>query len=73
MILGAYFFGGISVVKHNFTLVIVAIVIISVLPMVIKALSNRKKRRAAEAAAVDDDHVGLHYFLGECARAFSLQ
>ena len=59
LFLGAgYFFGGISVVKHNFTLVIVAIVIISVLPMAIKAWSNRKKRRAAEAAAVTTEQAG---------------
>ena len=50
-LVAGYFFGGISVVKNNFTLVIIAIVIISVLPMVIKALSERRKRRAAAAMA----------------------
>ena len=59
LFLGAgYFFGGISVVKHNFTLVIVAIVIISVLPMAIKAWSNRRKSKAAAAIAAKTEEAG---------------
>jgi membrane-associated protein len=55
--LTGYFFGNIDVVKHNFSYVIVAIVLISVLPMAIKAWSNRRKRRekgsSVEPGAVD--------------------
>jgi membrane-associated protein len=58
-LVAGYFFGGISVVKHNFTLVIVAIVIISVLPMAIKAWSGRKKKRA-EAATAATEEAGPH-------------
>ncbi len=42
-----YFFGNIPQVKHNFTLVIMAIVIISVLPMVIGWWRERWKTRTA--------------------------
>lgn len=41
-ILAGYFFGNIPAVKHNFTLVIMAIIIISVLPAVIEALRARR-------------------------------
>lgn len=41
-ILGGYFFGNIPVVKENFTLVIFAIIFISLLPGVITYLKNRK-------------------------------
>jgi len=42
-ILGGYFFGNIPVVKRNFTIVIFAIIIISILPAVIEFLRHRKK------------------------------
>jgi membrane-associated protein len=38
---GGYYFGNIPVVKRNFSLVIVAIVLVSILPMVIEFLSHR--------------------------------
>lgn len=38
-----YFFGNIPVVKRNFTLVIIAIIILSVLPSIIEVLRHRKK------------------------------
>lgn len=38
-----YFFGNIPVVKRNFTLVIIAIVILSVLPSVIEVIRSRRK------------------------------
>ena len=41
-VFGAYFFGNIPVVKRNFTLVIVAIIIISILPGVIEFLRQRR-------------------------------
>jgi membrane-associated protein len=45
-VLGGYFFGNISVVRENFTLVILAIIGISVLPIVIEALRARRSRPA---------------------------
>jgi len=44
-----YFFGNIPMVKNNFSLVIVAIVIISVLPGVIEYLRHRRRPAAGEA------------------------
>lgn len=43
-LLGGYFFGNIPVVKKNFSLVVVAIVFISVLPMLIEYLRHRRGR-----------------------------
>ena len=42
-IFGGYFFGNVPVVKSNFGLVIVVIVILSILPGVIEYLRQRKK------------------------------
>jgi membrane-associated protein len=42
-VLGGYFFGTISVVRENFTLVILAIIAISVLPIAIEALRARRR------------------------------
>lgn len=41
-----YFFGGLEIIKNNLTLVIVAIIIISLLPGVIEYLRSRKATRA---------------------------
>ena len=41
--LAGYFFGNIPAVKHNFSVVILAIIGISVLPMVWEVIKNRKK------------------------------
>ena len=41
-----YFFGNLPVVKKNFTLVILAIIILSVLPSVIEVVRHRKKATA---------------------------
>ncbi len=49
-VFAGYFFGNISFIKHNFSFVIIAIVIISVLPIVIKAMSERRKRKALDSA-----------------------
>jgi membrane-associated protein len=52
-IYGGYFFGTIPVVKKNFTLVVIAIILISVAPMVfefLKARAAAKRERAAGAA-----------------------
>ena len=45
-ILGGYFFGNIPVVKKNFTLVILAIIFLSILPGIIEFLRHRKKTTA---------------------------
>ena len=45
-VLGGYFFGNIPTVRQNFTLVILAIIALSVLPIVIEALRSRRSRPA---------------------------
>lgn len=47
MIFAGYFFGNVPVVKENFSLVVIAIIIISVLPAVWEYLRSRKKTEAA--------------------------
>jgi membrane-associated protein len=49
-VFGGYYFGNISVVKRNFTLVIIAIIIISILPGVIEYLRQRRQRQSLEEA-----------------------
>ena len=41
-----YFFGGIPVIKSNFTYVIFAIIIVSVLPALIEVIRGRRKKKA---------------------------
>jgi membrane-associated protein len=43
-VLGGYFFGTIRTVRENFTLVILAIIAISVLPVLVEALRARRRR-----------------------------
>jgi membrane-associated protein len=43
--LGGYFFGNIPAVRHNFTLVIVAIIVISLIPPVVEFLRARREAR----------------------------
>ena len=45
-VLAGYFFGNIPTVRQNFTLVILAIIVISVLPIVIEAVRSRRSRPA---------------------------
>jgi membrane-associated protein len=45
-VLGGYFFGNIPTVRENFTLVILAIIAISVLPIVVEAVRARRSRPA---------------------------
>ena len=47
-VLGGYYFGNIPIVRRNFSLVIIAIVLISILPGVIEALRQRARSRAAD-------------------------
>jgi membrane-associated protein len=44
-IFGGYWFGSRPFVKHNFSLIVVAIIIISVMPMVVEYLRSRRGRR----------------------------
>jgi membrane-associated protein len=43
LVLAGYFFGNIPLVKNNFSLIILAIIIISVLPIVIELLNKRRQ------------------------------
>ena len=47
-VLGGYYFGNIPVVKKNFTLVIFAIIVISIMPGIIEFLRQRRKIRAVQ-------------------------
>jgi membrane-associated protein len=42
-VLGGYFFGNISVVRENFSLVILAIIALSVMPIAVEALRSRRR------------------------------
>jgi membrane-associated protein len=44
-VFGGYFFGNLPMVRRNFTIVIFAIIFISVLPGVIEYLRQRKKAK----------------------------
>ena len=45
-VLGGYFFGNITIVRENFTLVILAIIAISVMPIIVEALRARRSKPA---------------------------
>lgn len=45
-VLGGYYFGGLPIVKKNFTLVIFAIIILSVMPGVIEYIRARRRKAA---------------------------
>jgi len=42
---GGYFFGNIPVVKRNFSLVIIVIVLISLIPAIMGYLKNRRSKK----------------------------
>ena len=50
LVLGGYFFGNIPVVQKNFSIVIMAIIVISILPGVIEFLRQRRLSRVAAAS-----------------------
>jgi membrane-associated protein len=45
-VLGGYFFGNIRVVRENFTLVILAIIVLSLVPVLMESLRARRRRPA---------------------------
>ena len=49
---GGYFFGNFPIVKDNFELVIIGIILISLMPMVIEWL--RSRRQASASATIGD-------------------
>ncbi len=44
-IFGGYFFGNIPIVKHNFEIVILSIIFVSVLPMMIEFFRSRVRQK----------------------------
>lgn len=48
-----YFFGNIPFIKHNFSLVIIAIIVISLMPPVIEYLRNRQKPQKSSTPTTD--------------------
>ncbi|MEK6302082.1 MAG: DedA family protein [Acidobacteriota bacterium] len=48
-VFAGYYFGNLEIVKNNFSLVIIAIVLISVLPMLVEYIRHRVNRSRAEA------------------------
>jgi len=53
--LGGYFFGNLPFVKKNFTLVIVAIIVISVMPTVIEYLRQRRQAKAKRTGLIPSE------------------
>ena len=47
-VFGGYFVGNIPVVKENFEIVIIVIILISVLPMVVEFINSRRERKSVE-------------------------
>lgn len=50
-LLGGYFFGGLEIVKKNFSIIVVAIIIISVMPMVVEFILARRRGAASQTAS----------------------
>jgi membrane-associated protein len=48
--LAGYFFGNIPLVKHNFSIAIMVIILISVMPMIVEYLRHRARSRSASNA-----------------------
>jgi membrane-associated protein len=49
-VLGGFYFGGLPIVKENFTMVILAIIVISLIPAVVGAVRAKLEERSAPAA-----------------------
>ena len=48
-----YFFGNIPFIRHNFSFVVLAIVLISVVPMIVEAVKAQREGKRAEARATE--------------------
>ena len=48
-----YFFGNIPFIKHNFSIVVMAIVLISIVPMVVEAVKARREDKQAKAGVTE--------------------
>jgi membrane-associated protein len=53
--LSGYFFGGLEFVKRNFSLVVLAIIFISVLPVIIEMVRHRREARANPVAVPEEN------------------
>ena len=73
-VLGGYFFGNIPVVRENFTLVILAIIAISVMPIVVEALRARTTAGMTSRFLVSGmvQGVGFRWFVARHARSLGL-
>jgi len=58
-VFSGYFFGGFEFIQQNFELVIVAIVLISVMPMVVEFVLARRRRARGEAELGDESRHEL--------------
>jgi membrane-associated protein len=56
-LLGGYFFGNLEGIKERFHIIIIAIIFISVLPIVFEFLRARRRTPAAEALAVEAEQA----------------
>jgi len=50
-VFAGYFFGNLPIVRNNFSLAIVAIVLISIMPAVVEYVRHRRTQAAAAGAA----------------------
>jgi membrane-associated protein len=64
-----YFFGGLPAVRKNFTMVIMAIIVISVLPMVVEAIKIRRNHLKESATAASSRDQTIKSAEGELAKA----
>jgi len=52
-VFGGYFFGNLPIIKNNFSLVIIAIIIISLMPPVIEYIQNRRKPAVSDQVVIE--------------------
>jgi membrane-associated protein len=55
--LAGFYFGNIPVIQNNFSIVVLAIILISVLPILIKSLTVRNKERSRNNLNPDDNNI----------------
>ena len=52
-ILGGYFFGNIPIIKHNFSIVILAIIVLSVVPVILEFWKHHRQKAVAGAGVCE--------------------